>query len=36
MLGYIKDLTSFGYRRTGTPAGKKAVEYIRDRFAPSA
>ncbi|HOD13663.1 MAG TPA: M28 family peptidase [Spirochaetota bacterium] len=32
MLGYIKDLTSFGYRRTGTPAGKKAVEYIRDRF----
>ncbi|HOT47371.1 MAG TPA: M28 family peptidase [Spirochaetota bacterium] len=33
MLGYIKDLTSFGYRRTGTPAGERAVEYIRDRFA---
>lgn len=32
MLGYIKDLTSFGYRRTGSPAAKKAVEYIRDRF----
>lgn len=32
MLGYIKDLTSFGYRRTGTPAAEKAVEYIRDKF----
>ncbi len=24
MLVYIKDLTSFGYRRTGTPAGEKS------------
>jgi len=32
IFGYIKDLTSFGYRRTGTPAGKKSAEYIRDRF----
>lgn len=32
MFGYVKDLTSFGYRRTGTPASQKAVEYIRDRF----
>ena len=24
MLGYIKDLTSFGYRRTGTPAAEKS------------
>jgi hypothetical protein len=32
IFGYIKDLTSFGYRRTGTPAVRKSVEYIRDRF----
>jgi hypothetical protein len=29
---YVQDLTSIGYRRTGTPEGKKAAEYVRDRL----
>ncbi len=29
---YIKDLTSFGYRRTGSKASLKAATYVRDHF----
>jgi hypothetical protein len=32
IYGYVQDLTSIGYRRTGTPEGKKAAEYVRDKF----
>ena len=32
IFGYVQDLTSIGYRRTGTPAGKKAAEYVRDKL----
>jgi hypothetical protein len=30
--GYVKDLTSHGYRRTGTEAGQRAAEYMVRRF----
>lgn len=32
IFGYIKDLTSFGYRRTGSKASLKAATYVRDSF----
>ena len=32
IFGYIKDLTSFGYRRTGSKASLKAATYVRDKF----
>ncbi|HTU14002.1 MAG TPA: M28 family peptidase [Solirubrobacterales bacterium] len=32
IFGWIKDLTSLGYRRTGTPGGRRAAVYVRDRF----
>jgi len=32
IFGYIKRLTSFGYRRTGSAASLKAATYVRDSF----
>lgn len=32
IFGYIKDLTSFGYRRTGSKASLKAAKYVRNHF----
>jgi hypothetical protein len=32
IFSYVQDLTSIGYRRTGTPAGKEAAEYVKDKF----
>ena len=32
IFGWIKDLTSVGYRRTGSPGSKRAAEYVRDKF----
>lgn len=32
IFSYIKDLTSFGYRRTGSRASLKAATYVRDKF----
>ena len=32
IFSYIKDLTSFGYRRTGSKGSLKAATYVRDHF----
>lgn len=32
IVKYIRDLTSFGYRRTGSKASLKAATYVRDHF----
>jgi len=32
IFGYIRKLTSFGYRRTGSKASLKAATYVRDSF----
>ena len=32
IFGWIKDLTSVGYRRTGTPGGRRAAEYVHGKF----
>lgn len=32
IFSWIKDLTTMGYRRTGSPGGKRAAVYVRDRF----
>lgn len=32
IFSYIEDLCQWGYRRTGTEAGRKSAEYIADKF----
>jgi hypothetical protein len=32
IFSWVKDMTAFGHRKTGTEEGKKSAEYIRDKF----
>ncbi|WP_269477613.1 M28 family peptidase [Hominibacterium faecale] len=32
IFSWIKDLTQWGHRKTGTPEGRKSAEYIKDKF----